>query len=231
MYRLIKKDFLTNKSILWGNIFWIMALLVLFKSVAAAAVALPMSFLFQTITVDEKFKVERLYFSLPVKRSSIVFSKYTEIFLFAVIGTVLTIIIAFMMEWFLPDTIFTLEQIFSLEDLYAIVFSVILLVSLFTPFLLAFGFMRGFSLGIGAILAFSSLLLAASYIVVLQKGQPMDISRQGIQRVGVFLNHIITQIKAIIGREMLFTSLFILMMILLSGSILISIKIYKKKEV
>lgn len=130
MLRLILKDFYVMKAVLPGIGAMLILLIVINISKPSPVLSLvPILISFfliaNALALDDKYKMESLYCSLPLKRSIIVNSKYFSTAIIILAG----IILSFLIGWFFPEPILTLKIAFYIFFFFSLFFSVLFPIS------------------------------------------------------------------------------------------------------
>ena len=130
MFKLILKDFILLKRTIPYIGVWL-ALITISKlshpsRLSSIYSLIPVFFAFvlvgNAIALDEKYKLENLFCSLPLKRSTIVYAKYLSTLFIILAG----IILSFLAGLFFPEKIMTLKVSFFIVFFFFLFFSVLL---------------------------------------------------------------------------------------------------------
>lgn len=162
MCRLIVKDFLLMKGILptFGGFVVLLTIINISKpSPILSLLPILLSFILvgSIIGLDDKYRLDCLYCSLPVRRATIVYAKYLSTGLIFLTGILLSLLVS----WFLP------EQILTLKGAFFVFFSFSLFFSILYPISYRFGFQLEMEVGkIFLILLLVILAIALIFLAI-----------------------------------------------------------------
>jgi ABC-2 type transport system permease protein len=209
MHKLCWKDFYIIRLFLIPAPFFFVILLSTFVFSGflflSAAVILTFFMVISIPIIEDKYRTEQIISSLPVKKQSIVLSRYISSFFITGIGLFLYFVSGFLYKSIFKDNIAGLKSVVSLEGGVVFFFLSLLLVSLFLPFYFKLGISR-------ALLVFPAVVAVLSAVIWL-----------GIESVSLNL-------QESLNTPLSLYILFILLSGIMGTSILISIKAYKLKE-
>ena len=176
-----------------------------------------------------------LYASLPIKRRSIIAARYLSSFFLAAAASIWLIILGLAIERFLPGLSGKISDSLSFESILILAFIITLIICIYLPFVLKFGFGAVISGGIAiTALAIAGFWLGSSYLISLNKGVP-GIETGGnsslldsLSGIGIFRN--LSKIMEYYGRGISIFIIILVMIIAIIISISISIKIFRGKE-
>jgi hypothetical protein len=178
---------------------------------------------------------DKLYASLPIKRSSILVAKYFSSFFLAAVSFIWIILLGLILEKYLPGLSGGISGSLSLESMLFLAFMITLIICIYLPFVLRFGFgaLISGSLTI-TILVMAGFWLGSSYLISLNSEVP-GIKTGGNNNLwstlsGIDLFRNLAKIMEYHGRGISITIIILIMIIALMISIMISIKIFNKKE-
>ncbi len=198
MFRLILKDFYLMRVVAkWLAIY--LAFRLSWSSPPYGVVAIIISVLFirHSMVLDDKYRTDSLYCSLPLKRSTIVFSRYLS----ALAAALVVIGFIFITSYLHGKGVMTYKAAFL------VLFYLVLFFSVFFPFYFRFGTQMRTDLGyisISVLILFFVIVLVGSAIYSIE----VDILKM--------------------PNILLYASL--VMILFASASVLLSLKIYSKRE-
>ena len=171
MFRLSLKDLKINKIAFLANIaFWTILgpawlslntdlYLILPVFFGLFVVMIPMS-------TELRDNIDILYNSLPISRKSIVISRYISSFIMIFIIYAWIIIIGFLMDKYLPVLQVGLMEKVSAGAIMLVILPLVLIISIYIPIVLRFGFTVFLTAGIIIFISvFSGFIAAVSYII------------------------------------------------------------------
>jgi ABC-type transport system involved in multi-copper enzyme maturation permease subunit len=176
-----------------------------------------------------------LYASLPIKRSKIVMARYLSSFVLAAAAFAWLIILGLLIERYMPVFGGNISGILSFESLIMLFLLITLIICIYLPFVLRFGFIAVISGG----LAITATIMAgfwwgSSYLISRNAGA-LGIEAGRYDNLlnslsGLDLLQNLTKIMGYYGRGVSITVIILVMIIAIIISILISLKIFKEKE-
>jgi hypothetical protein len=181
----------------WLAIYLVVVLFRTSTPYGIMAVFLSVVFIRHSMVLDDKYKTDSLYCSLPLKRSTIVFSRYLSALLVILAVTAFIFILSF----------FHGKDIMTYKAAFLILFYLVLFFSVFFPFYFRFGTQMRTDLGyisIAVLILFFVIVLIGSAIYSLE----VDILK--------------------IPNIIIYASL--VMILFVSVSVMLSLKIYSKRE-
>ncbi len=198
MFRLILKDFYLMRVVAkWLAIYLAVVLLQTSPPYGIMTVLLSVIFIRHSMVLDDKYKTDSLYCSLPLKRSVIVFSRYLSALLVTLAVTAFIFIISYLHG----------KDIMTYKAAFLVLFYLVLFFSVFFPFYFRFGTQMRTDLGyisIAVFMLFFMIVLIGSAIYSIE----VDILK--------------------IPNILIYASL--VMILFASASVLLSVKIYSKRE-
>lgn len=198
MFRLILKDFYLMQVVAkWLAIYLAVVLLRTSPSYGIMAVFLSVIFIRHSMVLDDKYKTDSLYCSLPLKRSAIVFSRYLS----ALLVTLAVTAFIFILSYFHGKDIMTYKAAFLVLFYLALFFSV------FFPFYFRFGTQMRTDLG------YISIAVLILFFVIVLIGSALYSIKGDILKTPNIL---------------IYASL--VMILFAAASVLLSVKIYSKRE-
>jgi ABC-type transport system involved in multi-copper enzyme maturation permease subunit len=198
MFRLILKDFyLMRVAARWLAVY--LAFRLLWSSPPYGVVAIIISVLFirHSMVLDDKYRTDSLYCSLPLKRSAIVFSRYLSALFVILAVTAFIFILSYLHG----------KDGMTYKAAFLVLFYLVLFFSVFFPFYFRFGTQMRTELGyisIAVLILFFVIVLIGSAIYSIE----VDILKM--------------------PNILLYASL--VMILFTSTSVLLSLKIYSKRE-
>lgn len=153
MFKLILKDFYLAKVVAkWLLIF--LAIILLRDSLLDGVKVLAISIICirHSMILDDKFKTDSLFCSLPLKRNTIVISRYLS-----ALAIILVVILLFNIVSYIRA-----KEIMTFRDTFLVLFYLVLFLSVFFPFYFRFGIQLKKDLGY---VSFSVLMLF--FVIVL----------------------------------------------------------------
>ena len=158
MLKMIRKEFLINKSYLWFMFVFFMIFYAFKFSSQMALMFIAMGVIINSFYYDEKSKAEIYYASLPMKRNNMVLAKYLFIILFFISTALLIFLVDFSLYELLSD--YLGRNRLNVVYLAATLFIILLLTAMLLPFLYQFGLMKGIVyFGLFFTIVFSLLML------------------------------------------------------------------------
>jgi hypothetical protein len=148
MYNLILKDVLVQKKTVLLGIAYILLMIIAFQSMgqdseivmfAAGVVALTYILTLSACAYDEKCKSDIMLNSLPVRKNTIVMSRYLSAYLFAAIG---------VLYYFVASTAINMSGLplkaspVTLQGLLGALFAVTMICSIYLPVFYKFGYIK-----------------------------------------------------------------------------------------
>ncbi len=208
---------LCRKDVLITRVFWIPALFsyivistafyergLLFIFVNAV---LTFSMVFSILIIDDKYRVEPFFISLPLKRRKVVYARYLSSGFIILLGLVFYFFTSFLLDSFIPIDIVDFRPLISPEGAAVFLIPAVLLTLIFLPMY--------FRLGLGkALLFFPAVIMAGTGVFwILLPG----------------VNKLEKLYKAFGAPLTIFIAVLVLSS-LVFASIIISIRFYSRKE-
>jgi len=122
MFRLILKDFYLLRRTIPFIIIWLAVVTIRGPVLSFIPIFLSFILVGNAIALDEKYKLENLYCSLPLKRTAIVYAKYLSTLFIILAG----IILGFLTGLFFPGQLLTPGVSFFVLFFFFLFFSVLL---------------------------------------------------------------------------------------------------------
>ena len=235
MLRLCLKDFYVNRAVplvivilfLFSfTIFFLLEQQVIHPTVLIFIITLILMY------TDEKYKTTSFYCSLPVKRSTIVISRYFSLFLIISIGIFLALFCTFLLKKIWPIG-FPPPPVWTHMDWFTILFPLMLIFSIIFPFYFRFGYSKGVILGLISSVVVGCLFIALFFLIVSIKSGSWGLAQYATGKeksILAFIGSILMRVTSIFGKHNLvvFLSVFIIPIVIIS--IFLSIKLFKKRE-
>lgn len=221
MLNLIIKDVVIQKKTILFALFYTIFASISFSSMkpdgfglyVLAPIVVVYLFITTAVGYDEKNKSEIVLNSLPLKRDDIVISKYISIFIFVIIGIIYSILIGFVGKFTgLP----MFNRSISLLDIISTLTSVCMFSSIFFPVYFKFGLVK---MKVFNIVLFMLMFFLPTITVQYVIENPNNTL---VQKFNYFINNT--------SNLMQNSLVLILGLICFLVSLLISIRIYNKKE-
>lgn len=208
---------LCRKDVLITRVFWIPALFAYIVISTAfyerglififVNAALTFSMVFSILIIDDKYRVEPFFISLPLKRRKVVYARYLSSGFIIFLGLLFYFFTSFLLDSFIPIDIVDFMPLISPEGAAVFLIPAVLLTLIFLPMY--------FRLGLGkALLFFPAVIMAGTGI--------FWILLPGVNKLEKLYNTF--------GEPL---TIFIAVLALLSlvfASIIISIRFYSRKE-
>jgi hypothetical protein len=142
MFKLIVKDLVALKDK------WVFVLIWLIFASSTNVMAAPVGYislglLLAPLGASEKYKTDSLYCSLPIKRSSIVYSKYMGALVFFASVLVATYMLFLVRMQFVTGE----EKLFSMHHVFAVFFPYVIFLSALLPLYFKYGLELGKNFG------------------------------------------------------------------------------------
>jgi ABC-2 type transport system permease protein len=221
MVRLILKEFqIQKKTLFYGFLYVIMAALA-FNATSPNGTGLyvlgPFGviylFIMYSCGYEEKNNTDMIFNSLPLKREDIVIAKYLSIFFFAALGLLFSLIVGMLGASIGFGGIF---RLLNFNDIIAVLGSGIILASIFYPLYFKFGLVKMRAINI---ILFLFLMFVPNLVVDYARANPEKAIVENTVSFVLNASEWTLQIFFLITCSIIF---FI--------SLLISIKVYRKKE-
>ena len=238
MLRLVKNYFIANRTVLaWTSLpLFLLAGLIFLSdhTVIFPLGALGILYILSFSKTEEKNRSNILYCSLPIKKSTIVYSSYLAV-LFILWGviTVCFLVFSIIESLDLPGRTVTFSPI-SIQQLFTVTIFIALFASGFFPFYFKYGYMKGQFLGAAALILVSIAFLGFLYIVVSLSGKTTILdavmAKTELPWLSLFSIGVFAQAENIMGKLSLQALIGIVTVILVFVSIRVSVKFYMKRD-
>jgi hypothetical protein len=188
---------------------------------------------FVTLFLEDRYKTEVFYASLPLKRSTIVLARYVLVGFLAIVSVAWT----FVHGYFLNSVVtlrfiqIDLQSLFSFEGIAGYLFFTAFLAALFFPFYFKYRLGLGSFIFAVVCLALGCLFLVFQFLATdaLHLTGPLSMP-EFLKHPGLGILRAIGGIKASLGIPLFVGALLVLMAGMLLVSIRLSIRVYEKKE-
>lgn len=236
MLRLCLKDFRLNKSIIILLTAVIFFFLFPIAFVIEMQVPEPTLFvvliLFVLIYTDEKHDTETLICSLPVKRSTIVYSRYVSALVTVLTGLVLTLLLTLVVKGLWPRGLPLPETAWNYKNWVFFLSPVVLFISCCFPCYFKFGYGRGVGFGLlfttGAALLFACLLYVAA---AFESGTPAALpSPLGLKKYFIFIAGALDRSLTVFGERDFFIFISLSFTVIVIISMQLSAAFYKRRD-
>ena len=208
---------LCRKDVLVTRVFWIPALFsyivistafyergLIFIFVNAV---LTFSMVFSILIIDDKYRVEPFFISLPLKRRKVVYARYLSSGFIIFLGLLFYFFTSFLLDSFIPIDIVDFMPLISPEGASVFLILVVLLTLIFLPMY--------FRLGLGKALLFFP-------VVIMVGAGVFWILLPGVNKLEKLYNTF--------GAPLIIFIAFLALLSLVFASIIISIRFYSRKE-
>lgn len=213
MYHLIKKDILMQKKTFLYSLVLILFLVFTLGQTGPLSFVMIIFVITYLLAVnasalEDKNNNDKLLISLPIKRRTIVLSKYVSVFVYAIYAMVLYFIIYVLVKFMnIPLHVYPLSK----KGIVAILVAIILFNSINFPFIFKYGYIKSKT---ATFILFFGIFFGGTYL--LDKNPPF------IEKVFLFVENASTV-------ELTLTTTLLILFILFV-SIFASLKFYKNRE-
>jgi hypothetical protein len=238
MLTLVKNYFVANRAVLaWTSLplSLLAGMIFLFRhTVVFPLVTLGLLYISSVSKTEEKSRTDVLYCSLPVKKSTIVYSRYlAAFFIFVGVVAVCFPVFSIIESLDLPGRTVIFPPI-SAQQLFTVTIFVALFVSGFFPFYFKYGYMKGQLLGAAAITLVSTAFMGVLYIVVSLSGKTAILdavmSKTELPWIFRLFMGVFAQAEALMGNLNFQAIIGIMTAVLVIVSVRGSVKIYNNKD-
>jgi hypothetical protein len=237
MLKLCAKDFVVSR---WLWLLVLAADIVYLRSPSPpdltfmiSGVGLVLACVFITLFLDDRYKTEVFYASLPLKRSTIAAARYISAGFLAIVSAAWTFIYGYFLNSVVKPRFIRidLQSLFSVEGIAGYLFFTAFLTALFFPFYFKLGL--GFGVLIFAVvcLALGSLFLVFQFLATdaLHLTGPLSMP-EFLKDPGLGILRAIGGIKDSLGVPLFIGGVLVLMAGMLLFSIRLSVRFYEKRE-
>jgi hypothetical protein len=237
MLKLCAKDFVVSR---WWWLLVLAANVVNFRFPSQAlwlsmvyGIGLVLVSAFVTLFLDDRYKTEVFYASLPLKRSTIVLARYVLVGFLAIVSAACTFIYGYFLNSLVtPRFIWIdLQSLFSFEGIAGYLFFTAFLAALFFPFYFKLGLAFGAIISAVVCLALGSLFFVLDYLAAdeFHLTRPL-LTSKFLKDPGRGILRAIGGIRASLGVPLFIGGVLVLMAGMLLVSIRLSVRFYKKRE-
>ena len=235
MLKLIKKDLIFGRNSLLINFIMLLAFGGVMFKISMLDMWLMISMLYivvlviTPITLEDKLKTDSLMASMPLKRSTIINSRYLYAVIIIIILTIFMLSYGYVLDRFINANYINYSNAFTFSRVFSIIFFSVILVSFLVPHVYRFG-ASGLMIGLGA-----TMLLTTVLFIITAIGLKNTMLRRVLG--GFFerlknggLSNFFVSISANIGP--LFAGLILtgIMAVLIFISMRVSLFVYTRKE-
>lgn len=238
MLTLVKNYFVANRTVLaWTSLpmFLLAGLIFLVQhTVVFPLVILGLLYILSVSKTEEKNRTDVLYCSLPIKKPTIVYSRYlAALFTFAGVVTVCFLVFSIIERLGLPARTVIFPPI-SAQQFFTVTIFVALFVSGFFPFYFKYGYMKGQLLGAAAVALVSSAFVGVLYVVVSlsRKTAILDavMAKAELPWIFRFFIGVFAQVGVLLGKLNFQVLIGIITVILVFVSVRVSVALYNIKD-
>jgi len=238
MLTLVKNYFVANRTVLAWTFFPVSLvagmMFLVDHMVVFPLVILGLLYISSVSKTEEKSRVDILYCSLPVKRSTIVYSRYlAALFTFVAVIAVCFLVFSIIENLALPGRMVIFPPI-SARQFFTVTTLTALFVSGFFPYYFKYNYMKGQLLGVTAITLVCAAFTGVLYIVVSLIGKTAILeavmAKTEIPWIPRFFIGVIAQAEILMGSLNFLVLIGIATVILAFVSVRVSVKFYNNKD-
>ena len=235
MMKLIKKDLIFGRNsllinflllLVFGGVMFKISMLDIWLLIIIIYIAI---FVISPITIEDKLKTDSLMASMPLKRSTIINSRYLFGILVIIIVTVFMLSYGYVLDRFIAANYIDYSNAFTFSRVFSMIFFSVVLVSFLIPVVLRFG-QNGMIIGLAGSMLLSTVLFMITAIglrnTILNKMLGGFFER--VENGG--LSNFFTAVSANIGPLFAILILTGIMAVLIFISMRISLFVYTRKE-
>ncbi len=238
MLILLKNYYIANRvTLLWSTIPVIIltALVYLIEhSTVFMVFIFTMVYISSFMQTEDKNKSDILYSSLPVKRTSIVYSRY--------ISALILFVGIFLLSFLACSIIDGIDfpgrtgsyPVITVTGFSSIVIPIAVLVAGIFPFYFKYGYMKGLLLGTAASSVLSAAIVGILYVIIAINGNTtlLDavMGKSDQAWITRFILGVFGQMTALMGKQNFLIFLSIVTIILVIASVKVSIKLYNNRD-
>ena len=239
MLKLIKKDLIFGRNSLLINFIMLLAFGGVMFKISMLDMWLMISMLYivvlviTPITLEDKLKTDSLMASMPLKRSTIINSRYLYAVIIIIILTIFMLSYGYVLDRFINANYINYSNAFTFSRVFSIIFFSVILVSFLVPLVYRFG-ASGLMIGLGA-----TMLLTTVLFMITALGLKNTTLNTILKRVlgGFFerienggISNFFAAVSANIGSLFGVLTLTAIMAVLVYISMRVSLFVYKRKE-
>ena len=235
MFKLIKKDLIFGRNSLLLNFIMLLAFGGVMFKISMLDMWLMISMLYVVvlvitpITLEDKLKTDSLMASMPIKRSTIINSRYLYAVIIIIILTIFMLSYGYVLDRFINANYIDYSNALTFSRVFSVIFFSVVLVSFLVPLVYRFG-ASGLMIGLGATMLLTTVLFMITAI---------GLKNTMLRRVlgGLFervenggLSNFFASISANIGPLFSILILIGIMAALIFISMRVSLFVYTRKE-
>ena len=235
MLKLIKKDLIFSRNsllinflmlLVFGGVMFKISMLDIWLMIIILYIAI---IVISPITMEDKLKTDSLMASMPLKRSTIVNSRYLFAILAITLVTIFMLSYGYVLDRFITANYIDYSNVFTFSRVFSMIFFSVVLVSLLIPVVYRFG-QSGMMIGLAG-----SLLLSTVLFMITALGIGSTILNRVLGGFfesveGGGLSSFFTTMSANIGPLFAVLVLIGIMAVLVFASMRVSLFVYKRKE-
>ncbi len=163
MLKLIKKDLIFGRNSLLINFIMLLAFGGVMFKISMLDMWLMISMLYivvlviTPITLEDKLKTDSLMASMPLKRSTIINSRYLYAVIIIIILTIFMLSYGYVLDRFITANYIDYSNAFTFSRVFSVIFFSVVLVSFLVPLVYRFG-ASGLMIGLGATMLLTTVL-------------------------------------------------------------------------
>ena len=235
MFKLIKKDLIFGRNNLLINFIILLVFGAVMFKISMLDMWLMISILYiviiviTPITLEDKLKTDSLMASMPLKRSTIINSRYLYAMFTIIILTFFILSYWYVLDRFIIANYIDYSNVFTFSRVFSMVFFSVIIISFLVPIIFRFG-QNGMIIGLGA-----SVLLSTVFFIIAGLGLRSEILKQTLASFfesleGGRLSNFFASVSANIGTLFAVLALTGIMAVLTFISMRVSLFVYSRKE-
>ncbi len=239
MLKLIKKDFMFGRNsllinfltlLVFGGVMFKISMLDIWLMIIILYIAI---LVISPITLEDRLKTDSLMASMPLKRSTIINSRYLFAILIILSVTIFMLSYGYVLERFISANYIEYSNAFTFSRVFSMIFFSVILVSFLVPVVFRFG-QNGMMIGL-----MGSMLLSTVVFMIIALGLKNTSLNTILKRVlgGFFerienggLSNFFAAVSANIGTLFGVLTLTAIMVVLVYISMKVSLFVYTRKE-
>ena len=239
MLKLIKKDLMFGRNsllinflllLVFGGVMFKISMLDIWLLIIIVYIAI---FVISPITIEDKLKTDSLMASMPLKRSTIINSRYLFGILIIIIVTVFMLSYGYVLDRFITANYIDYSNAFTFSRVFSMIFFSVVAVSFLIPIVFRFG-QNGMMIGLAV-----SVLLSTVLFMITALGLKNTTLNTILKRVlgGFFervenggLSNFFAAVSSNIGPLFAVLTFTGIMAVLVYISMRVSLFVYKRKE-
>lgn len=235
MFKLIKKDLIFGRNNLLINFIILLVFGAVMFKLSMLDIWLMISMLYivilviTPITLEDKLKTDSLMASMPLKRSTIINSRYLYAMITIIVLTIFMLFYGYVLDRFITADYIDYSNVFTFSRVFSMIFFSVIIVSFLMPLVYRFG-QNGMMIGLAG-----SVLLSTVLFMITAIGFRSTILNRVLggffERVeGGGLSNFFTSISANIGTLFAILALTGIIAVLIFISMRVSLFVYARKE-